>query len=100
MFDRLWPYLLNIGSMAWAIVHCSICAFGTQDQRSVAAFAGIFGAYAILRMIWRTSTRIAELETRLRLMQEIEAIIDPELVSESPASSQGTAIQTAPAPRQ
>lgn len=43
--------IINIGSMLWAIGHCWITAFGSQEDRFVAAIAGILGASIILAIL-------------------------------------------------
>jgi hypothetical protein len=48
LLRRMWPHIVNVGSMAWASGHCYITAFGTQEQRYVAASSGIVGALIIL----------------------------------------------------
>lgn len=46
--ERLWLRFVNVLSLLWAIGHCWITAFGTQEQRFVAASAGVVGATIIL----------------------------------------------------
>jgi Na+/melibiose symporter-like transporter len=43
--------IINIGSILWAIGHCWITAFGSQEDRFVAAIAGILGAAVILAIL-------------------------------------------------
>jgi hypothetical protein len=48
LLRRMWPHIVNVGSMTWAAGHCYITAFGTQEQRYVAASSGLIGAIIIL----------------------------------------------------
>lgn len=95
MLTRLravWPIILNIGSMLWAIGHCWITAFGSQEERYIAAFFGILGAAVILAIlnvsIW--------IRGRQDAWQEVETIVSsPErpseaLVSDPASDSPGT----------
>lgn len=43
-----WLKFIYLIAVTWAIGHCAITAYGTQDQRFVAAVAGVIGAVCIL----------------------------------------------------
>lgn len=74
MLRRAWLHLVNVGSIAWASAHCYITAFGTPEQRVVAASFGIVGAMIILVVLNLSVRQAARDELRDEATQE--GIID------------------------
>lgn len=87
MLRRIWLHLVNVGSMAWASVHCYVTAFGTPEQRAVAASFGIVGAMIILVVLNLSVRRDAELETLRAVLADVS---DPAASQDIPAHAPAT----------